>query len=203
MSDKKFDLIVIGSGPGGYVSAIRAAQLGMNVACIEKEKTLGGTCLNVGCIPSKALLTSSEKFEEANHSFKDHGIKLGSVKLDLKTMMKHKNTVVSDNTQGIEFLLKKNKIERIVGTASFSLALMFQAHFYQLQNDHGVIAVDFKRPIIEWLLVICLYIYQSYLVGCTINIIMYCQIVDMEKKDKAEKKALMKKLAALRATEER
>ena len=120
MSDKKFDLIVIGSGPGGYVSAIRAAQLGMNVACIEKEKTLGGTCLNVGCIPSKALLTSSEKFEEANHSFKDHGIKLGSVKLDLKTMMKHKNTVVSDNTQGIEFLLKKNKIERIVGTASFA-----------------------------------------------------------------------------------
>lgn len=115
----EFDLIVIGSGPGGYVSAIRASQLGMKTACIEKESTLGGTCLNVGCIPSKALLTSSEKFEEANHTFKDHGIDLGSVKLNLSNMMNHKKNVVNSNTSGIEFLFKKNKITRVIGTASF------------------------------------------------------------------------------------
>lgn len=120
MSNEKYDLIVIGSGPGGYVSAIRAAQLGMKTACIEKEKTLGGTCLNVGCIPSKALLTSSEKFHEAQHSFKDHGVQISGVKLDLKTMMNHKDKVVSDNTSGIEFLFKKNKIDRIIGAASFT-----------------------------------------------------------------------------------
>lgn len=115
----EFDLIIIGSGPGGYVSAIRASQLGMKTACIEKESTLGGTCLNVGCIPSKALLTSSEKFEEANHTFKDHGIDFGSVKLNLPNMMAHKKNVVNSNTSGIEFLFKKNKITRVVGTASF------------------------------------------------------------------------------------
>ncbi|MBP9693468.1 MAG: dihydrolipoyl dehydrogenase [Alphaproteobacteria bacterium] len=118
----EFDLIVIGSGPGGYVSAIRASQLGMKTACIEKDSTLGGTCLNVGCIPSKALLTSSEKFEEANHTFKDHGIEFGSVKLNLSNMMNHKKNVVNSNTSGIEFLFKKNKITRIAGTASFESA---------------------------------------------------------------------------------
>ena len=115
MSDS-FDVIVIGAGPGGYVAAIRCAQLGLKTACVEKEKTLGGTCLNVGCIPSKALLHASEQFEEAEHHMADIGIKV-SPKLDLKGMMKHKDGVVTDNTKGIEFLFKKNKITRIEGTA--------------------------------------------------------------------------------------
>lgn len=113
MSDK-FDVIVIGAGPGGYVAAIRCAQLGLKTACVEKEKTLGGTCLNIGCIPSKALLHASEKFEEAQHHMADIGVKV-SPKLDLKAMMKHKDNVVGDNTKGIEFLFKKNKITRIEG----------------------------------------------------------------------------------------
>lgn len=113
MSDK-FDVIVIGAGPGGYVAAIRCAQLGMKTACIEKRKTLGGTCLNIGCIPSKALLHASEKFEEAEHHFGEFGIK-ASPKLDLKGMMKHKDGVVDANTKGIDFLFKKNKITRIEG----------------------------------------------------------------------------------------
>ncbi len=110
-----FDLVVIGSGPGGYVGAIRAAQLGLKTAVIEKDKTFGGTCLNVGCIPSKALLQSSEFFHEAQHDFATHGIKLESVKLDLPTMMTRKNKIVSDLTGGVEFLFKKNKITGIKG----------------------------------------------------------------------------------------
>lgn len=110
-----FDLVVIGSGPGGYVGAIRAAQLGLKTAVIEKDKTFGGTCLNVGCIPSKALLQSSEFFHEAQHDFSNHGIKLESVKLDLPTMMGRKNKIVSDLTGGVEFLFKKNKITGIKG----------------------------------------------------------------------------------------
>ncbi|MCB1783865.1 MAG: dihydrolipoyl dehydrogenase [Alphaproteobacteria bacterium] len=113
---EKFDVIVIGAGPGGYVAAIRAAQLGMKTACIEKRKTLGGTCLNIGCIPSKALLCASEKYEDAAHHMGDMGIKV-SPKLDLKAMMKHKDSVVDSNTKGIEFLFKKNKITRIEGAA--------------------------------------------------------------------------------------
>src|SRR5271170_7835884 len=104
-----FDLIVIGGGPGGYVAAIRAAQLGMNVACVEMRGALGGTCLNVGCIPSKALLQSSHYFEEANHHFAEHGIKT-KVELDLATMLARKNKVVIDLTKGIEGLFKKNKV---------------------------------------------------------------------------------------------
>jgi dihydrolipoamide dehydrogenase len=115
MSDN-FDLVIIGGGPGGYVAAIRAAQLGMSVACVEKGARLGGTCLNIGCIPSKALLQSSEKFEEANHVFAAHGVKLGSVELDLGTMMARKNKVVSDLTKGIEGLFRKNKVTWIKGT---------------------------------------------------------------------------------------
>ena len=111
---QKFDLIVIGGGPGGYVAAIRAAQLGMNVACVEMRGTLGGTCLNVGCIPSKALLNSSEKYEEAQHHFAGFGIKT-KVELDLATMQSHKNKVVLDLTKGIEGLFKKNKVTYIVG----------------------------------------------------------------------------------------
>ena len=113
MSDQ-YDVIVIGAGPGGYVAAIRCAQLGMKTAVVEKRKTLGGTCLNIGCIPSKALLHASEKFEDAEHHMADMGIKV-SPKLDLKGMMKHKDGVVEANTKGIEFLFKKNKIEHIVG----------------------------------------------------------------------------------------
>lgn len=111
-----FDLVVIGAGPGGYIGAIRAAQLGLKTAVIEKDKTYGGTCLNVGCIPSKALLQSSEYFHEAQHDFAAHGIKLESVRLDLSTMMARKNKIVSDLTGGIEFLFKKNKITGIKGT---------------------------------------------------------------------------------------
>jgi len=106
---------VVGAGPGGYVCAIRAAQLGLKTACVEKRATLGGTCLNVGCIPSKALLTSSHKFEEVSSHLSTHGVVVGNVKLDLKAMMAHKNKVVSDNTKGIEFLFKKNKIDWLKG----------------------------------------------------------------------------------------
>lgn len=110
-----YDLVVIGSGPGGYVGAIRAAQLGLKTAVIEKDKTYGGTCLNVGCIPSKALLQSSEFYHEALHDFSNHGIKLETVKLDLTQMMARKSKIVSDLTGGIEFLFKKNKITGIKG----------------------------------------------------------------------------------------
>lgn len=111
---EQFDVIIIGGGPGGYVGAIRAAQLGMKVACVEKRGTLGGTCLNVGCIPSKALLESSEKFEDASHSFALHGID-AKVSLNLKNMMKRKDEVVDGLTKGIEGLFKKNKITYIKG----------------------------------------------------------------------------------------
>ncbi|CAG0892057.1 unnamed protein product [Cyprideis torosa] len=115
-----YDLIIIGSGPGGYVCAIRAAQLGMKVACVEKRDTLGGTCLNVGCIPSKALLSSSEKFHEAETGFEQLGIKTGGVKLDLPAMMKFKDSVVEANTKGIEFLFKKNKIDWLKGAGKIT-----------------------------------------------------------------------------------
>lgn len=110
-----YDLIVIGGGPGGYVAAIRAAQLGMKTACVEMRTALGGTCLNVGCIPSKALLTSSEKFAEARDHLGTHGVKVGTVSLDLSAMMMHKNKVVKDNTAGIEYLFRKHKIDWIKG----------------------------------------------------------------------------------------
>ncbi len=113
-----YDLVVIGSGPGGYVAAIRAAQLGLSVACVEKRPTLGGTCLNIGCIPSKALLQSSERFEAASHQFKEHGIDVGSVKLNLTQMMARKDKVVEANTKGVEFLFKKNKVRAVMGTGT-------------------------------------------------------------------------------------
>ena len=114
-----YDLIIIGSGPGGYVAAIRAAQLGMKVACVEKEPTLGGTCLNIGCIPSKALLNSSEKYIELKTHAEEHGIKTGKVALDLSTLMQRKDKIVKQLTAGIVFLFKKNKITCLNGTASF------------------------------------------------------------------------------------
>jgi len=114
-----YDLIVIGSGPGGYVAAIRAAQLGMKTAIIEKYPTLGGTCLNVGCIPSKALLDSSEHYHNAAHTFKTHGINLSNLKVDLKQMIARKEDVVKQNVEGIQFLMKKNKIDVYQGLGSF------------------------------------------------------------------------------------
>jgi len=111
-----YDLVVIGGGPGGYVAAIRAAQLGLKTACVEMRGTLGGTCLNVGCIPSKALLQSSHHFEVAGHEFADHGIKTTGLSVDLKAMMGRKDKVVEDLTKGIEFLLKKNKVDYLIGT---------------------------------------------------------------------------------------
>src|SRR5688572_8645332 len=116
MSELNYDLIVIGAGPGGYVAAIRAAQLGMNVCCVEKDASLGGTCLNVGCIPSKALLDSSEHFFQARHDFARHGIK-AAVTLDLPTMMSRKDSVVTGLTRGIAGLFKKNKVQHVRGTA--------------------------------------------------------------------------------------
>ncbi len=111
-----YDLIVIGTGPGGYVCAIRAAQLGMKVAVVEKRGTHGGTCLNVGCIPSKALLHASEMFEEAGHSFAKMGIGVGTPKLDLATMLTFKDEAVDGNVKGVDYLLKKNKIDSVFGT---------------------------------------------------------------------------------------
>ena len=115
MGEKAFDVVVIGSGPGGYVCAIRAAQLGMKTAVIEKDPTLGGTCLNVGCIPSKALLESSERYEMVGHALSDHGIDVGDVKLDLAKMLARKDKVVSTLTGGIAHLMKKNKITWLKG----------------------------------------------------------------------------------------
>jgi dihydrolipoamide dehydrogenase len=112
---ESFDIVIIGGGPGGYVAAIRAAQLGMRVACVENRDRLGGTCLNIGCIPSKALLQSSERFEEATHSFAAHGVKLDGLALDLPAMMARKDKVVGDLTKGVEFLFKKNKVSWIRG----------------------------------------------------------------------------------------
>ncbi len=110
-----FDLVVIGAGPGGYECAIKAAQLGLSVACVEKRDRLGGTCLNVGCIPSKALLHASELFAEAGHAFADMGINVGTPVIDLKKLLAFKDEAIDGNTKGIEFLFKKNKVEWVRG----------------------------------------------------------------------------------------
>src|SRR6188508_641383 len=110
-----YDLIIIGTGPGGYVCAIRAAQLGMKVAVVEKRATPGGTCLNIGCIPSKALLHASELFEEAGTGFAKMGIGVSKPKLDLKAMMNFKQQGIDGNVKGVEYLMKKNKIDGISG----------------------------------------------------------------------------------------
>ncbi|MBU2145048.1 MAG: FAD-dependent oxidoreductase, partial [Alphaproteobacteria bacterium] len=111
-----YDVVIIGSGPGGYVCAIKAAQLGLKTALVEKWPTLGGTCVNIGCIPSKALLYATEMFAEAGHSFEALGIDVGKPKFNLKQMMAHKDQVVGQNTKGLDFLMKKNKIDVLRGT---------------------------------------------------------------------------------------
>lgn len=123
-----FDLLVIGAGPGGYVAAIRAAQLGLNVACVERESSLGGTCLNWGCIPSKTLLDSSEHYYYARTRFAHHGIKLSGIELDLPAMMKRKDEVVSSLTRGVAYLFKKNKVAHLHGTARLTSPTSVEVH---------------------------------------------------------------------------
>ena len=138
-----YDVTVIGSGPGGYVAAIRCAQLGMKTALIEKYSNLGGTCLNVGCIPSKALLDSSEHFHNAAHTFSAHGIQLKDLKVDLKQMIARKNDVVKQNVDGIKFLMKKNKIDVYTGVGSFK-----SANEINIQNEKETITIESKKTII-------------------------------------------------------
>src|SRR5438067_713491 len=116
MADR-YDVVVIGAGPGGYVAAIRAAQLGMKTACVEKRASLGGTCLNIGCIPSKAMLDSSELYSVTKSKLAGHGIEVGQVGLDLKRMLERKDKVVKGLTDGIGYLFKKNKITPVQGAA--------------------------------------------------------------------------------------
>jgi dihydrolipoamide dehydrogenase len=135
-----FDVIVIGGGPGGYVCAIRAAQLGLKVACVEKRATLGGTCLNIGCIPSKALLQSSENFDEVSHHYKDHGIMVEGITLDLAKMQARKGEVVSANVKGVEFLFKKNKVTWLKGAGKVTAAGTVEVDGTAYQAKHVVIA---------------------------------------------------------------
>jgi dihydrolipoamide dehydrogenase len=138
-----YDLIIIGSGPGGYVCAIRAAQLGLKTAIVEKMKTYGGTCLNIGCIPSKALLHASELFDEAGHGFADLGIEVSKPKLNLPAMMKHKQDTVDANVKGVEFLLKKNKIDGVKGWGS-----ILSAGKVQVKADDGTVQVLETKAIV-------------------------------------------------------
>ena len=139
----KYDVVVIGSGPGGYVAAIRCAQLGLKTAIVERYNTLGGTCLNVGCIPSKALLDSSEHYHNAAHKFTDHGIQLKSLKVDMKQMIERKNSVVSQTCDGVAYLMKKNKIDVHIGHGSF-----LSANKLSVDNDGKVTELEFDKAII-------------------------------------------------------
>jgi dihydrolipoamide dehydrogenase len=140
---QEFDIIIIGAGPGGYVAAIRAAQLGMRVACVEKDKTLGGTCLNRGCIPSKALLESSELYVQALEKFASHGIQTGDVSVDLKKMIERKDQVVKQLTGGVAGLFKKNKIAHIIGQARFE-----KDKSISVAQETGTISLTAKNVII-------------------------------------------------------
>jgi dihydrolipoamide dehydrogenase len=139
MAENNFDIVVIGGGPGGYVAAIKAAQLGMKVACVEKRGSLGGTCLNVGCIPSKALLDSSEKFEETKHALAVHGVKVNQVELDLAAMMKRKNEVVDNLCKGIEGLFKKNNVSYFKGAGSIEAAGVVKVNGSETLNTKNII----------------------------------------------------------------
>ena len=143
MADR-YDLVVIGAGPGGYVAAIRAAQLGMRVACIEKRPTLGGTCLNIGCIPSKALLDSSELFHLAKERFPKHGIKVGQVEIDVPAMLARKDEVVKGLTGGVAMLFKKNKIDPVYGSASIASPTSVTVK----KNDGGQVVLETKHILI-------------------------------------------------------
>ena len=129
-----FDLVVVGGGPGGYVCAIRAAQLGLKVACVEKRGALGGTCLNVGCIPSKALLHASHMYDHAAHHVADLGVSVSGVQLDLPRMMAHKDKVITDNTNGIEFLFKKNKVTYVKGAGKITAPGVIEVSGEQTQT---------------------------------------------------------------------
>ncbi|KAJ2764125.1 dihydrolipoamide dehydrogenase precursor, partial [Coemansia nantahalensis] len=141
---KEYDTVVIGGGPGGYVAAIKAAQLGQKTACIEMRETLGGTCLNVGCIPSKALLHNSHMFHEAKHGFAKRGIDVGEVKLNLPQLLADKDKAVSGLTRGIEMLFKKNKVDWIKGAGTLKSANQIEVAL----NAGGVEAVSAKNIII-------------------------------------------------------
>jgi dihydrolipoamide dehydrogenase len=143
MADTQFDLVVIGGGPGGYVCAIRAAQLGLKTACVEKRGALGGTCLNVGCIPSKALLHSSHKYEEVAHGLTAHGIKVNGATLDLAGMMGRKDKVVTDLTKGVEFLFQKNKVTYVKGAGRF-----VGANKIAIANGAGEQTIEAKNVVI-------------------------------------------------------
>src|SRR5689334_14090960 len=123
---KNADVVIIGGGPGGYVAAIRAGQLGLSTVCVEMDKTLGGTCVNVGCIPSKALLTSSEHYQFARSSAAEHGVVVGDLQLDLGTMLKRKDAVVDQNTKGIEFLFRKNKVTWVKGRGTLKAGTLIE-----------------------------------------------------------------------------
>ncbi|MBX2845123.1 MAG: dihydrolipoyl dehydrogenase [Saprospiraceae bacterium] len=143
----KYDITVIGSGPGGYIAAVRCAQLGMKVAIVEKYNTLGGTCLNVGCIPSKALLDSSEHYFNAQHTFSEHGIGVGKLELDFPQMIKRKSEVVGVTTGGVEYLMKKNKIDVFTGMGSFkdkNTILVSGEKEQTIQTDKVIIATGSK-----------------------------------------------------------
>src|SRR5690606_28092585 len=144
----QYDVTVIGSGPGGYVAAIRCAQLGMRTAIIEKYNTLGGTCLNVGCIPSKALLDSTEHFHNAKTHFKEHGIDISDVKVNFEQMIKRKGEVVAQTTGGIDFLMKKNKIDVYTGMGSFvdknTLKLAGKDGDKEIKSEKVIIATGSK-----------------------------------------------------------
>lgn len=143
MAETKHDLLVIGAGPGGYVAAIRAAQLGLNTACVEKVKELGGTCLRVGCIPSKALLESSEHYEQARHELAEHGVNVSGVELDLEKMLQRKDRVVKTLTGGVASLFRKNKVTRYEGHARFEASGRVV-----VENSDGSTTIEAKHVII-------------------------------------------------------
>src|SRR5262249_7483093 len=148
---QRFDVLIIGAGPGGYVGAIRAAQLGLRVACVEKMPTLGGTCLNIGCIPSKALLDSSEWFSQARGKFAHHGIVCDGLRVDLPAMMSRKGTVVEGLPQGVAGLFKKNKVSHLEGHARFhdprTVEITANDSTQQLVQANAVVIATGSEPI--------------------------------------------------------